>query len=94
MLVARGLTKSYQSGAQPLTVLQDVSFEVPQGAFISIVGPSGSGKTTLLGLLAGLDTPSAGTVTLDGTDLGRLERGPARARCVVRKLGSCSRAFN
>ncbi len=72
MLVAHGLTKTYQSGLAALTVLHDVSFTVPAGAFVSIVGPSGSGKTTLLGLLAGLDTPSAGSVTLDGVDLGRL----------------------
>ena len=93
MLVARGLTKSYQSGTQPLTVLQDVTFEVPQGAFVSIVGPSGSGKTTLLGLLAGLDTPTRGTVTFDGTDLGLLNEDSARL-CVERKLGSCSKAFS
>ena len=73
MLVARGLTKEYQSGTQRLTVLRDVSFDVPQGAFVSIVGPSGSGKTTLLGLLAGLDTPSQGTVSLDGEEFGSLD---------------------
>jgi len=92
MLVARGLTKSYQSGTQPLTVLRDVSFDVPEGAFISIVGPSGSGKTTLLGLLAGLDTPSAGTVTLDGTDLGRLNEDQ-RAALRGEKVGFVFQSF-
>jgi putative ABC transport system ATP-binding protein len=72
MLSARDLTKEYQSGTTRLAVLKHVSFDIPQGSFVSIVGPSGSGKTTLLGLLAGLDTPSGGTVTLDGTDLTRL----------------------
>src|SRR5258705_5841393 len=72
MLIAREVTKEYMSGEQKIAVLRDVSFTIPQGAFVSIVGPSGSGKTTLLGLLAGLDTPSRGTVTLDGTDLGKL----------------------
>ena len=72
MLSARDLTKEYQSGASRLAVLKHVSFDIPQGSFVSIVGPSGSGKTTLLGLLAGLDTPSGGSVTLDGTDLTRL----------------------
>ncbi|HEX7546281.1 MAG TPA: ABC transporter ATP-binding protein [Gemmatimonadaceae bacterium] len=72
MLSARDLTKEYQSGATRLAVLKHVSFDIPQGSFVAILGPSGSGKTTLLGLLAGLDTPSAGTVTLDGTDLTRL----------------------
>src|SRR4051812_46926130 len=69
MLVARDLSKEYRSGENPLTVLRDVNFSIPQGAFVSIVGPSGSGKTTLLGLLAGLDTPSRGQVILDGADL-------------------------
>ncbi len=72
MLSARDLTKEYQSGTTRLAVLKLVSFDIPQGSFVSIVGPSGSGKTTLLGLLAGLDTPSGGSVTLDGTDLTRL----------------------
>ncbi|HXD21787.1 MAG TPA: ABC transporter ATP-binding protein [Gemmatimonadaceae bacterium] len=72
MLSARDLTKEYQSGSSRLAVLKHVSFDIPQGSFVSIVGPSGSGKTTLLGLLAGLDTATAGSVTLDGTDLTRL----------------------
>ena len=50
-------------------MLRDVSFSIPQGAFVAIVGPSGSGKTTLLGLLAGLDTPTRGKVILDDADL-------------------------
>jgi putative ABC transport system ATP-binding protein len=92
MLVARGLTKEYLSGTQPLTVLRDVSFEIPAGAFVSIVGPSGSGKTTLLGLLAGLDTPSRGTVTLDGEDFGRLDED-ARARLRGEKVGFVFQSF-
>ncbi len=96
MLVARGLTKEYQIGAgaytQKLTVLRDVSFEVPQGAFISIVGPSGSGKTTLLGLLAGLDTPSHGTVSLDGVEFGSLDED-RRARLRGEKVGFVFQSF-
>src|ERR1700681_4925091 len=72
MLIAREVTKEYMSGEQKLAVLRDVSFTIPQGSFVAIVGPSGSGKTTLLGLLAGLDTPSSGSVSLDGADLTRL----------------------
>lgn len=73
-------------------MLHDVTFDVPQGAFVSIVGPSGSGKTTLLGLLAGLDTPSAGTVSLDGTDLGSLNEDQ---RAVLRgqKVGFVFQSF-
>jgi putative ABC transport system ATP-binding protein len=92
MLVARGLTKEYLSGTQRLTVLRDVSFEVPAGAFVSIVGPSGSGKTTLLGLLAGLDTPSQGTVSLDGVDFGRLDEDQ-RARLRGEKVGFVFQSF-
>ena len=92
MLVARGLTKEYQSGIQPLTVLRDVSFEIPQGSFVSIVGPSGSGKTTLLGLLAGLDTPSRGSVSLDGTDLSTLNED-RRAQLRGAKVGFVFQSF-
>ena len=92
MLVAQDLTKDYPSGAQRLTVLRDVNFEIPRGAFVSIVGPSGSGKTTLLGLLAGLDTPSRGTVTLDGTDLGTLDEDQ-RAALRGEKVGFVFQSF-
>ena len=92
MLEARSLTKEYPSGGQRLTVLRDVSFVVPDGARVAIVGPSGSGKTTLLGLLAGLDTPSAGTVVLDGVDIGRLDED-ARARVRGEKVGFVFQSF-
>ena len=92
MLVARQLTKEFQSGTHQLTVLRDVSFAIPQGAFVAIVGPSGSGKTTLLGLLAGLDTPSHGTVILDGVDLAKLTEDQ-RARLRGEKVGFIFQSF-
>ncbi|MEN9509852.1 MAG: hypothetical protein RLZZ621_2415 [Gemmatimonadota bacterium] len=93
MLVARDLTKEYRSGSgAPLTVLRDVSFSVPAGAFVSIVGPSGSGKTTLLGLLAGLDTPSRGSVSLDGVDFSTLDEDD-RARLRGEKVGFVFQSF-
>jgi putative ABC transport system ATP-binding protein len=92
MLVARELTKEFQSGTHELTVLRDVSFAIPQGAFVAIVGPSGSGKTTLLGLLAGLDTPSRGTVILDGVDLRSLSEDQ-RARLRGEKVGFIFQSF-
>lgn len=67
------LKKTYQSGAQQLTVLQDVSFTVEKGQSFAIVGPSGSGKTTLLGLAAGLDTPNEGRIELCGHNLSSLD---------------------
>ena len=92
MLVARDLTKEYQSGTQSLAVLKDVSFSIPQGTFVAIVGPSGSGKTTLLGLLAGLDVPSRGTVELDGVDLNALTED-ARAQLRGQKVGFVFQGF-
>src|SRR5208283_1167779 len=78
------LTKTYVTAAGPLTVLRDVTLEVAAGDTLAVVGPSGSGKTTLLGLCAGLDEPTAGTVTLQGANLGRLtEDGRALLRNAV-----------
>jgi putative ABC transport system ATP-binding protein len=69
MIEARGLSRDYPSGRRTLCVLDDVSFAVGRGEFVSITGPSGSGKSTLLGLLAGLDRPSRGRVLALGRDL-------------------------
>ena len=66
------LGKSYKSGIKSLTVLNEISFEVPSGSTFSIVGPSGSGKSTLLGLCAGLDNADIGTVELCGAALENL----------------------
>jgi putative ABC transport system ATP-binding protein len=92
MLEARWLTKTYQSGAQTLTVLRDVNFTIGDGEFVAIVGPSGSGKTTLLGLLAGLDVPTNGTVVLDGADLAAMSED-ARARLRGEKVGFVFQSF-
>jgi putative ABC transport system ATP-binding protein len=92
LLSASSLTKEYQSGDHRLTVLRDVTFSIEQGAFVAIVGPSGSGKTTLLGLLAGLDTPTRGSVHLDGTDITALDED-ARARLRGAKVGFVFQSF-
>jgi putative ABC transport system ATP-binding protein len=92
VLSTTNLTKEYQSGTHKLTVLHDVTFSIEQGEFVAIVGPSGSGKTTLLGLLAGLDTPSRGTVHLDGADLTALDED-ARARLRGEKVGFVFQSF-
>jgi putative ABC transport system ATP-binding protein len=92
MLVASSLQKEYPSGTGTLAVLRQVSFSIPQGAFVAIVGPSGSGKTTLLGLLAGLDVPSSGRVTLDGADLTGMTEDE-RARLRGEKVGFIFQTF-
>jgi putative ABC transport system ATP-binding protein len=92
MLTAQRLTKVYQSGGRPLTVLREVSLEVGAGGFLAVIGPSGCGKTTLLGLLAGLDVPTSGSVTLDGQDLGALSED-ARARLRGAKVGFVFQTF-
>jgi putative ABC transport system ATP-binding protein len=66
------LGKTYQSAGRTLTVLNHINFSITAGSTNAIVGPSGSGKTTLLGLCAGLDRSSAGSVELNGVNLGNL----------------------
>ncbi|MDA1082239.1 MAG: ABC transporter ATP-binding protein [Gemmatimonadetes bacterium] len=92
MLVASNLQKEYPSGTGTLAVLKHVSFSIPQGSLVAIVGPSGSGKTTLLGLLAGLDVPSSGTVSLDGVMLNKLTEDE-RARLRGEKVGFIFQTF-
>ena len=92
MLIVENLQKVYRSGGAQLTVLQEVSFQVEPGAFVAIVGPSGSGKSTLLALLAGLDRPTAGSVRLQGTDLGELTEDE-RARLRRERIGFVFQSF-
>ena len=72
MIELRGVSKTVDSGGQPLTILHSLDYTIPSGKFVAIVGPSGSGKSTLLGLLAGLDAPSTGSIIVDGIDITRL----------------------
>jgi len=79
-------------GANDLAILQDITLEVMPGEAVAIIGASGSGKSTLLGLLAGLDTPSAGRVQLDGVDLFELDED-GRAALRARMLGFVFQSF-
>jgi putative ABC transport system ATP-binding protein len=68
----RSLSKSYRRDSLEIPVLRDITLEVPEGEFLGLMGPSGSGKTTLLNLIAGIDRPDTGSVTVAGTDVTRL----------------------
>jgi putative ABC transport system ATP-binding protein len=66
------LTKTYREGDEEVTALNDVNISIGKGEFTAIVGPSGSGKTTLLNMIGGLDTPTSGTIMVDGIEITRL----------------------
>ncbi len=72
MIELQAVTKTVTSGAEPLTILHPLTTRIERGQFVAIIGPSGSGKSTLLGLIAGLDAPTSGSVTIDGTDITRM----------------------
>ena len=69
---AEGLGRRYGSGEAAIDALRDVTIAFPRGQFTAVMGPSGSGKSTLLHCLAGLDRPTSGAVTIDGTALAGL----------------------
>jgi putative ABC transport system ATP-binding protein len=71
----QALTKNYTRGNQKVEVLHGITLDIPRGDFIALMGPSGSGKTTLLNLIGGLDTPTAGSVTVDGKRIDRFSGG-------------------
>ena len=80
------------NGSVPLSILQDIELAVMAGEAMAVVGASGSGKSTLLGLLAGLDTPTAGSVHLDGVDLFALDED-GRAALRKRLVGFVFQSF-
>jgi len=92
VLLARGIGKTVKSGTDDLVILREIDIEVTSGEAVAIVGASGSGKSTLLAILAGLDTPSAGSVRLDGEDLFALDED-ARAQLRGRAVGFVFQSF-
>jgi putative ABC transport system ATP-binding protein len=71
----RGVTKTYRRGGETIEVLHGIDLDIPRGDFVALMGPSGSGKTTLLNLIGGLDTPTAGSIVVDGRRIDRLGSG-------------------
>jgi len=74
MIQCRGLGKSYRKGSTTVTPLEGLDLDVGRGEFLALMGPSGSGKTTLLNLLSGIDSPSTGSLAIDGRDIAALSR--------------------
>jgi putative ABC transport system ATP-binding protein len=90
---ATALTRTYGEGGSAVHALRGVSIEVPQGQFTAVMGPSGSGKSTLMHLLAGLDVPTEGTVSIDGQDITRMsDRRLTRLR--RKHIGFIFQSFN
>ena len=92
ILTVRGLCKDVQDASGKLSILRDIAFALEAGQTAAIVGASGSGKSTLLGILAGLDTPSAGSVQLAGQDLFALDEDQ-RAALRARHVGFVFQSF-
>jgi putative ABC transport system ATP-binding protein len=75
LVEVRGVTKSYRRGGETIEVLHGVDLDIPRGEFVALMGPSGSGKTTLLNLIGGLDTPTGGSIVVDGRRIDALSSG-------------------
>ncbi len=90
---ARDIRRSLPLGAAQIHILNGVSFDVPRGAWVALTGPSGSGKSTLLGIIGGLDTPTSGTIVIDGTDITMLSEAKL-ARIRNQKIGIVFQSFN
>jgi len=89
----RSVSKSYRRDSMTIPVLHDISLDVPEGEFLGLMGPSGSGKTTLLNLIAGIDRPDAGAVSVAGTDVTKLSESEL-ARWRARHIGFVFQFYN
>ena len=79
LIECRQLTREYNKGDNVIRPLDGLDLDVPRGDFLALMGPSGSGKTTLLNLIAGIDSPTGGSLTIEGTNLANLSRNALAA---------------
>ena len=93
MIRVRDLVMRLDGGGRPVTILDGVSLDVAAGEVVAVTGPSGSGKSTLLGLIAGLDTPSAGSIAVDGVEVTGLSEA-ALARFRRRTMGFVFQSYH
>jgi len=89
----RDVTKSFQREAQTVEIFSGLSIDFTEGSFTALMGPSGSGKSTLLNLIAGLDKPTSGTVTVAGSEVNRLGAS-ALAAWRARHIGFVFQSYN
>src|ERR1700758_3212311 len=93
MVQVRNVTKVYERGKQKIEVLHGVDLDIPRGDFVALMGPSGSGKTTLLNLIGGLDTPTSGSIAVDGRRIDQLGSGEL-SRWRARNVGFVFQSYN
>src|SRR5262245_50503690 len=93
MIEIRNVTKTVRSGTEDLTILSDVTIDIPEGQFVALTGASGSGKSTLLGLIAGLDAPTTGSILIDGGDITEMNEDEL-ADIRSRKIGFVFQSFH
>lgn len=79
LIECRQLSKTYRKGSSTIKPLDSLDLDVEQGSFLALMGPSGSGKTTLLNLIAGIDQPTSGSLTIGGQDIAKLSRSKLAA---------------
>ena len=93
MIELANVSKTVRSGDDDLTILDDVSFNIPDGQFVAVTGASGSGKSTLLGLIAGLDAPTSGSIRVDGDEIVSMNED-ALAKLRSEKIGFIFQSFH
>jgi putative ABC transport system ATP-binding protein len=93
MIAVQHLSMRLSAGGRPVTILDDITLEIPSKQTVAVMGPSGSGKSTLLGLMAGLDRPTAGSIMLDGTEITALSES-RMARFRRAKIGYIFQSFH